>query len=726
MHYVGMAAVHFSSEPLIDGSLQHAISVSRLGLASIVSVTFVLLGIVCVTSLVERRMFSQGQELAESRVQLQTVFDNMSDGLIVWNREAKLVTLNRAATELLGLSNSPAVMQHPEQTFDYLEANGDLLPFEFWPGVRALRGDFLRNSRLAVRRKDTGKTVHVEVNTAPITNHAGEISQVIVTYRDITERHLLDEAQARLVAIVESSEDAIIGKSDKGIITSWNRGAKKIFGYTSEEMVGDSILKLLPSDRKQEESVILDRLKRGETVDHFETVRVKKDGSTIHVSLTISPIYDGNGTVVGASKIARDITDRMALEQQLRQSQKMEAVGQLTGGIAHDFNNLLGVVIGNLDLLERLVAADEKALQRVKTAQKASLRGADLTRRLLAFSSNRPLSPTKTKLHHCIRNVMEMSNRVIGPEIKLVTNFDGSISDVFVDSAGLESALLNLVVNARDAMPRGGTITIATKKADIEETYVPVQTADVHAGAFVCISVTDTGEGMSRETVERAFEPFYTTKPRGKGTGLGLAMVYGFVKQSGGTTRIYSELGFGTTVAFYLPLPFASDSGSDVVRPEVMSFKTGGTVLVVDDEEDLLEIAVAYLTDLGFQTLRATDGASALEIVAERNDLELLMTDILMPGGMSGVEMAQNARQLNPRLKVVYSSGFPADALTERGMSLADCPMLHKPYQRAEFCALIARLMNSTADTPSLSERKQSMPIERSNDNDPAPFPTHH
>jgi len=380
---------------------------------------------------------------------------------------------------------------------------------------------------------------------------------------------------------------------------------------------------------------------------------------------------------------------------QLQQSQKMDAIGRLTGGIAHDFNNLLGIVIGNLDLLERQISDDESALQRIQTAQKAALRGADLTRRLLAFSSHENLSPAPNNVHHLIRNMIEMTQSVIGPEINITTRFHESLSQILIDQTGLESALVNLVVNARDAMPRGGCIAISTDVANLDAAYPPVQAGELKAGRYACISVSDSGEGMSKQTLERVFEPFFTTKPRGKGTGLGLAMVYGFVKQSQGTVRIYSEAGYGTTVTLYLPLTEDASLPVAVVTTPHIAFDGNATVLVVDDEIDLLDIATAYLAGMGCKAFTALDGNDALEIIKREKDIDLMVTDIVMPGGMNGVELAHKVRQLNSKIKIIYCSGFPADALAERSMPLVDGPLLHKPYQRDEFNALVRRILET-------------------------------
>ncbi len=496
-----------------------------------------------------------------------------------------------------------------------------------------------------------------------------------------------------MASIVESSDDAIIGKDVNGVVTSWNEGAEKIFGYSAAEMVGHSILRVVPPDRVHEEDEILGRIRRGEGVEHFETVRKRKDGQLIDVSLAVSPIKDANGAIVGASKVARDITERRRLEQQLRQSQKMEAIGQLTGGIAHDFNNLLGVIMGNLDLLQRLASGDQAVLDRALAAQRAAERGADLTRRLLGFSSRQQLSPVPTSLEESIKNMVALASRTLGSDIRIVTTFNGTLAPVLVDPSAFENALLNLAVNARDAMPTGGVLTISTRMSDLSQSYPPVLAEELKSGRYACVTVSDTGQGMSRETLERAFEPFFTTKPRGKGTGLGLAMVYGFVKQSGGIVRIYSEQGHGTSVRIYLPLA----PGAVLPAPSIVKTaeprKMSGTVLVVDDEVDLLEIAVAYLVDMGYDVLHATDGAGAFGIFLRERSIDLLVTDVIMPGGMNGVELANNLRKFKPGIRVVYTSGYPSEALNERSGLRVDGLLLNKPFQRGEFVAAIQRAM---------------------------------
>ena len=692
MHYVGMAAAGFMPLSSMNGGLAHAIDVSSFNTLSIAIVAVLILGIAFLTSFVDRRFSLQALRLKTSQSQLQTIFDNMTEGILVLDREGKTVLFNKAAVRLISIPEGPEGYRKVVEQFEAFLPNGEPLPPAEWPTARALRGEFVQNLEILFRRRSNGETGAREISTAPATEAKGEASQIIVTYRDVTEHRQIDEARNRLAAIVESSEDAIIGKSDTGVVTSWNQGAEKLFGYAATEMIGRSIKHLLPGDRQHEEEEILSQIRQGKSVDHFETVRVRKNGGLVHVSLTISPIRDAKGKIIGASKIVRNITGRKQMERQLQQSQKMEAIGQLTGGIAHDFNNLLGVIVGNLDLLERLIAGSEVALKRVQTAQKAAARGADLTRRLLAFCSSVELKPAPTELHQSVRNMIEMA-RALGPDIKIATHLDESMPLVLVDAGGLENALLNLAVNSRDAMPAGGTITITTKLSTFEESYPPVRTGEVTAGCYACISVSDTGCGMSKETLSRVFEPFFTTKPHGRGTGLGLAMVYGFVKQSGGTVSIYSEPGLGTTLTFYLPLAENISQSLPAIVPEVLPAKRSGKVLVVDDELDLLEIATIYLDEMGYTTYRAQDGVSALEVLEQQGDIDLIVTDIVMPGGMNGVELAQRARQLLPKVKLIYCSGFPADAMTERKLPVLDGRLLNKPYQRAAFGAMVSAAM---------------------------------
>lgn len=521
------------------------------------------------------------------------------------------------------------------------------------------------------------------------------------------DRRRFHEATTRFDSVVASADEAITGIDTDGIVTDWNKGAETIFGYTAEEMIGQSFRKLVAPGHESEADEIVARLKRGERFEKAETQRIAKDGQTVLVSIRVTPIRDAHGNIVGASGIARDITETVKLHRQLQQSQKMEAIGQLTGGIAHDFNNLLAIIVGALELQLPALAGDEEATRRWEVANRAAVRGAELTRRLLAFSSQEHFKVASTDLNHSIRNTMEMAQRLVGPEIKVNLNLEKSIARILVDPSGLESAVLNLVINARDAMmPRGGSLTVSTRTADLEEDLTATLTGAIEPGSYACVSVSDTGCGMSTEVLDRACEPFFTTKERGRGTGLGLSMVYGFVKHSGGGIRIYSEVGYGTTITFYLPFEGALRNAPLAARPRPeRKDESGraGRVLIVDDEADLLHISVSYLTARGYTVLSARDGKEALRLLSESGAVDVLITDIVMGGGMDGMELAQQVHRASPGTSVIYSSGFPADALSERSLPLADALVLQKPYRLSELGDSIDQALGMRRMLPSAS-----------------------
>jgi PAS domain S-box-containing protein len=543
-------------------------------------------------------------------------------------------------------------------------------------------------------RKD-GSEFLASVSLKPLRNAAGYLRGFSEICRDLTEHK---ESEERYRGLLEAAPDAMVVVNEAGEIVLLNAQAEKHFGYRRDELLGQNVKNIIPEGFA--ERLIADALRTTAEAQAqqigtgIELYGRRKDGTEFPIEIMLSPLESPEGVLVTAA--IRDISERKQLASQLRQSQKMEAIGLLTGGIAHDFNNLLAIVIGNLGLLERMIDGNHAALKRLKPAQKAAARGADLTRRLLGLASREDLNPVSVRLDEAIHETIELAGRALGPEIKIFTNFDLTVPAVFVDVAGLGSALLNLAVNARDAMPQGGTLTIGTQLSHLDESFPPVQTGELKAGAYARISVSDTGHGMSRETLDRALEPFFTTKLRNKGTGLGLAMVYGFARQSGGTVRFYSEQGHGTTVTLYLPLAGESAPAAPELPVAHVSSHAGGTVLVVDDEVELLEIAHEYLVAMGYSVLRADNAPSALKTIAEDREIDLMITDIIMPGGMNGVELAEKARLLSPRLKVIYSSGFPADALVERNRTRADDPMLRKPYQRTEFAAMVRRTLAGT------------------------------
>jgi len=399
------------------------------------------------------------------------------------------------------------------------------------------------------------------------------------------------------------------------------------------------------------------------------------------------------------ANLEREVAERTAQlqlnEEALRQAQKMEAVGQLTGGVAHDFNNILQVIVGNLELIRRLVPAD---LSRIHRAAEQALNGArqaaSLTQRLLAFSRRQPLDPKPLDVNSLVNGMSELLNRSLGETISVETVRGAGLWKVEADANALESAILNLAVNARDAMPQGGRLTIETMNAYVDEAYAMAH-AEVVPGQYVLISVSDTGVGMDGETIRRAFEPFFTTKPVGQGTGLGLSQVYGFVKQSGGHVKIYSEVGQGTTVKIYLPRLQRStqeqDAHAGVPTPEGNAHET---ILVVEDDDNVRAFSVEALRDLGYRVLEAPDGPSAVRLLETKTPVDLLFTDVVLPGGMTGAQVAARARELRPGLKVLFTTGYARNAIFHHGRLDKGVQLITKPFSFADLAAKVRDVLD--------------------------------
>jgi signal transduction histidine kinase len=382
-------------------------------------------------------------------------------------------------------------------------------------------------------------------------------------------------------------------------------------------------------------------------------------------------------------------------EEALRQAQKMEAIGQLTGGVAHDFNNILQVIVGNLEVIRRIATADAGRIQRAaEQALNGARQASSLTQRLLAFSRRQPLDPKPIDVNAVVVGMSDMVNRTLGETIAVEIVRGAGLWKAETDPNALESAILNLAVNARDAMPEGGRLTIETTNAHIDEAYASAH-SEVHAGQYVALSISDTGVGMDAETLRRAFEPFFTTKPVGKGTGLGLSQVYGFVKQSGGHVKIYSEVGQGTTVKIYLPRLQGSVEEADAHRPVAMPEGTQAEIiLVVEDEESVRNYSVDALRELGYRVIEAPDGPSALTILESRTRIDLLFTDVVLPGGMTGAQLAARAREWHPALKILFTTGYARNAIFHHGRLDKGVNLLTKPYSFADLAAKIRDVLD--------------------------------
>jgi PAS domain S-box-containing protein len=518
----------------------------------------------------------------------------------------------------------------------------------------------------------------------------------------------LKHSSVQFAVLVQSIKDyAIYMLDEEGCVISWNSGAERIKGYAPDEIMGQHFSRFYTeSDRKSEIPSRALRQAAAEGKFEGEGWRVRKDGSQFWASIVIDPIHDDNGTLIGFAKVTRDATERRQAQdlldqarERMMQMQKMEAIGQLTGGVAHDFNNLLMVIIGNLEVAQRNVQAEKGSATRLKRVIDSAIRGAQraatLTQRLLAFSRRQPLDPKLIDLNKLVVGEVDFLQRTLGERIQVEAVGGAGLWKVAVDVNQLQGALLNLAVNARDAMPEGGKLTLETSNAFLDEDYCRAN-PEVQRGQYVLMAVTDNGAGMTEEVMNRAFEPFFSTKAIGEGTGLGLSQVYGFIKQSGGHIKIYSEPGEGTTVKIYLPRITVDDAPApEEVSMERVPGERGETILVVEDHEDVRAYLVETLRDLDYRVLRAHNSAAALESLQQKDTrIDLLLTDVVLPG-MNGRDLARKAQELRPSLKVLYMTGYSRNAIVHQGRLDADVELIQKPITQDQLSARIRTLLDA-------------------------------
>jgi PAS domain S-box-containing protein len=529
----------------------------------------------------------------------------------------------------------------------------------------------------------------------------GEAEPVVVAQNiDISDlKYAQDDLAAReshLRSILETVPEAMVVIDDVGEMISFSKAAEKLFGYAADEVCGRNVRMLMPNpDRDRHDGYIARYVATGERrIIGFGRVVTgqRKDGTTFPMELAIGEAA-ANGKRIFTGFI-RDLTSRHRMEEELRQAQKMEAVGQLTGGIAHDFNNLLTVISGNLEMIERRLE-DKELRVLLREAQDAAEDGAKLTGQLLAFGRRQTLTPKLTDIGKLVSNFADLLRRTLGEAIELRTVVTGAGHTALVDTAQLQNALLNLALNARDAMPRGGRLTVEITRTRLDADYAQDH-PQLRIGDYVLLSVSDTGFGMSAEVQQRAFEPFFTTKSVGAGSGLGLSMVYGFARQSGGDLQLRSVLGKGTTLQLFLPaaVPAQPDPAPppEEAPPPASQPQSRELILVVEDDARVRRVAVARLETEGYRVIEAATGAQALTLLGEHPGIGLLFTDIVMPGGMLGDELAKEARLLRPEIKVLFTSGYAEPGLP--GRDLAEAGWLKKPYTARELATRLRELLD--------------------------------
>jgi two-component system, cell cycle sensor histidine kinase and response regulator CckA len=546
-------------------------------------------------------------------------------------------------------------------------------------------------------RKD-GRRLVADYTTRALT-FGGRRARITVI-KDVTERHEAEQARALLAAIVLSSNDAIVSEGLDGVITSWNDAAERLFGYSAEEAVGRPIALLIFPDGRDEEKGLLERIAAGERIDQYETVRRRKDGTIVPVSVSLAPVTDAAGRVVGASKTVRDLTTQRRAEdalrrteEQLRQAQKMEAVGRLAGGIAHDFNNMLSVILSYCDIVLDDLKEGDPMRADIDEIRRSAQRAADLTRQLLVFSRQEVVAARVIDLNDVIAGMDKMLRRILGEDIDLVSVPAPHLGNVLADPSHVEQVIMNLVVNARDAMPTGGKLTIETANVELDDAYAREHLGS-KPGPHVMLAVSDTGIGMDEATQARIFEPFFTTKETGKGTGLGLSTVFGIAQQAGGSVWVYSEPGKGTTFKIYLPR-VERDKDSDNPSLAPVTLRGGETILLVEDQAQVRTVAHGILKRHGYRVIVAQNAGEALLLCeTHRGTIHLLLTDVVMPH-MSGAELAKRLARTRPDMKVLCMSGYTDDSIFRHGVLESEMAFLQKPFTPESLTRKVREVLNA-------------------------------
>ncbi len=617
------------------------------------------------------------------------LLDRIQAGVVVHSANTDILYANAKANELLGVSHEAALgAVNSDARWSFVREDGSDMPVDEYPVAKCLfTGEAIRDLTVGVKRVNDSKLLWLLGNAYPVRDADGRIAEIVVSFTDITElkqaERALGKSEERLRYVLQGSKD---GWWDLDIETDalyYSPSWWAMLGYQMEELPVDSstwVRQLHPDDKSRALSQLQSWLDADRDSFEFEFRLRHKDGHYVRVLCRGFVLRDHDGRPLRVSGTNTDITERHALEERLQQSQKMEAIGQLAGGVAHDFNNLLAVIVGNLELIDEAETGSADARVGLADAMSAAQRGADLTHRLLAFSRRQPMQATTVETGRVVQGLSSVLRRIIAESINVHVDVAPSLPAIRIDGSLLENALLNLAINARDAMPSGGALRISAALVEIEEHT----DSELAPGEYVHISVVDTGSGMTEEVRRRAMEPFFTTKPAGSGTGLGLSMVYAFVKQSGGGMRIHSQVGQGTTIHLYLPA--VANADEIAMRVAELSPKelrgNGEVVLVVEDDASVRRLCVRSLSALNYQAVPACDGPDALAVLECTPGVRVLLTDMVMPNGMSGKQLADAVQARWPDVRVVYMSGYTANMLN---VEQADAPpLLSKPFSSAE------------------------------------------
>ncbi len=617
---------------------------------------------------------NSAEELTKSKERYRLLLETMNDGLMVTDEKASIIYANPKLCDMIGCLSQDLLGR---SVYDLLDAESQSVMKQFM----ALQEMREQESLEIVWNSMDGRRISTIVSPAPMFDVGNHFVGSIVVVKDVMKYKEAEEAlrasEEKFRALFEDSMDAIFITDRDGRFLDVNPSAQILFGYTKQEMIWENLIeRYVPPDCIDE---FKEKMGKEECIENFETKFLKKDGSVVQSLLTSTVWRAKDGAILGRHGIIRDITEIKLLEEKLLQSQKMEAVGRLAGGIAHDFNNLLMAITGYDELLMCSLEPTSTLYNYAEEIHKAAERAADLTRQLLAFSRRQVLKPKVLDLKTLVDNLEKMLQRLIGEDIHLKTILDPELGKIKADPGQIEQVIMNLAINARDAMPNGGKLTIEAKDIDLERMH-PNRLNPIEMGPYVMLSVSDTGVGIDRKMMPHIFEPFFTTKEQGKGTGLGLSTVYGIIKQSGGYIRVGSEPGSGTTFTIYLPRIEEKVEAAKSRQHEVSPQRGAETILLVEDEDMVRNIISEALRANGYTVLETSRGVDALSICRDHEEpIHLLMTDVVMPE-MNGLELARKVASLRPETKVIYMSGYAENNVVSNGVLGPGAAFISKPF----------------------------------------------
>ena len=641
---------------------------------------------------------------------LSAVFDNIEEAIVICDAKGRLARFNEAARRLHGLPEKPIPPDQWAGHYDLYQRDGITpLPTEDIPLFRALQGDRVQDAEIVVRPKHDRPRSLVCSGQA-LTNETGRITGAVIAMHDITERKQSEEelkkSEEKYRTIIENMEDGYHEVDLKGNFTLFNESVLKIMGYKRVDLLGMNYRQYADEENARKIYQAYDQVyQTGEPVKNFEWQIIRNDGEYRDIEVTITLIRDMDGHPSGFRGIARDTTDRKRaaeererLQAQLGQAQKMESIGRLAGGVAHDFNNMLSVILGYTDLALEQAEPIKPLHTALLEIQKAAQHSADVTRQLLAFARKQTIAPKTLDLNHIVKSMLKMLRRLIGEDIDLAWLPVPKLWPVSVDPSQIDQILANLCVNARDAIAGVGKITIETDNVSFDAAYCADHPGFV-PGDFILLAVSDDGGGMNKETLDNLFEPFFTTKKVDKGTGLGLATVYGIIKQNNGFINVYSEPDEGTTFKIYLPRHRTAEEPVAKKAPAAPDTSGSETILLVEDEPSILEMTTLMLKRLGYTVLAAVTPGEAINLAREHaGEIHLLMTDVIMPE-MNGRDLARNLLTLYPDLKRLFMSGYTANVIAHHGVLDPGVHFIQKPFSMKDMAAKVRGAMGETHHT---------------------------